>query len=77
MSTFDVNEFKFEIKEDLFGLGYKRLDVGNLFNYNKNSSNSQNISESPATNLLFPMIPENQKTNKKGIGGHVIINSGI
>ncbi len=58
------------IKEDLFGLGYKRLDVSNLFGSDKTSSVIQN--ESPAANLLFPMGAPDQK--KKGITGQVISN---
>ncbi len=30
VSNFDVDEFRFEVKEDVFGLGYKRLDVAGL-----------------------------------------------
>ncbi len=68
MSTFDVYEFQFEIKEDLFGLGYKRLDVGGLFG--KGSSASLDT-ESPAASLLFPMMSDKAKSNnKKAIKGH-------
>jgi hypothetical protein len=69
VSTFDVNEFQFEIKEDLFGLGYKRLDVGGMFG---KSSSSNFESESPAASLLFPMVSDRAKTsNKKAIKGQV------
>ena len=70
VSAFDINEFQFVIKEDLFGLGYKRLDVSNLFGSDKASSVIQN--ESPAASLLFPMGAPDQK--KKGITGQVISN---
>lgn len=70
MSTYDVNQFQFEIKEDQFGLGYKRLDVGSLFGH---SSSSTAVTESPAASLLFPMMDKKQKINKKGISGHVFI----
>ena len=68
VSAFDINEFQFVIKEDLFGLGYKRLDVSNLFG-NENSSKAI-VNESPAASLLFPMGVPGQK--KKGITGQVI-----
>ncbi|CAF0703112.1 unnamed protein product [Brachionus calyciflorus] len=64
VSTFDINDFQFEIKEDFFGLGYKRLDVGNLFG--KSDTNSL-VNESPAASLLFPMGANT--TKKKGITG--------
>jgi len=63
VSTFDVNEFQFEIKEDQFGLGYNRLDVNNLLGTSKIAE------ESPAANLLFPMAANLPKVNKKGIAG--------
>lgn len=68
VSNFDVNEFQFEIKEDVFGLGYKRLDVTKLFNQNTTSSQGS-IQESPAASLLFPMIEANRKGNKFGMSG--------
>lgn len=71
VSCYDVNEFQFEIKEDLFGLGYKRLDVDNLFG-NKTGGSSMTVMESPAASLLFPMIPQGQKQgSKKTIKGQV------
>ena len=70
VSNFDVNEFQFEIKEDVFGLGYKRLDVSNLFNQNHTSSAVQ---ESPAASLLFPMIEGQKKGNKYAMSGQVIL----
>jgi hypothetical protein len=64
VSTFDVNEFQFEVKEDLFGIGYKRLDVSAFFGGNSAPE------ESPAASLLFPMMNNNQKKiNKRGISG--------
>lgn len=68
VSTFDVNDFQFDIKEDLFGLGYKRLDVGNLFGKPETL-----VEESPAASLLFPMAANQIKNNKKGMSGHVIL----
>jgi hypothetical protein len=68
VSTFDVNEFQFEIKEDLFGLGYKRLDVGNMFG---TGASSTFTGESPAASLLFPMVPDQAKSSKKAIKGQV------
>ena len=68
VSAFDINEFQFVIKEDMFGLGYKRLDVSNLFG-NENSAKAI-VNESPAASLLFPMGVPGQK--KKGITGQVI-----
>jgi hypothetical protein len=77
VSTYDVNQFQFDIKEDLFGLGYKRLDVGNLFNYengenNKSKTSSNTIGESPAAALLFPMVDKNKNkaNSKRSIAGH-------
>ena len=67
VGTFDINEFQFEIKEDLFGLGYKRLDVGNLFIHNAGNQ----VEESPAASLLFPMMKNQAKVNKKAISGQV------
>lgn len=58
-----MNEFQFEIKEDLFGLGYKRLDVTNIFNHNT----SITAQESPAASLLFPMLEGSQKKGKPGM----------
>jgi len=52
----------------MFGLGYKRLDVSNLFG-NENSAKAI-VNESPAASLLFPMGVPGQK--KKGITGQVI-----
>lgn len=71
VSTFDINEFQFVIKEDLFGLGYKRLNVASLFGQQQ-QQNSAVINESPAANLLFPQGPGGaQKGSKKGITGQV------
>ncbi len=67
VSNFDVNEFQFEIKEDVFGLGYKRLDVTKLFNQNAEASHG--ALESPAASLLFPMIAASKKGNKFGMSG--------
>lgn len=66
VSNYDVNEFFFEVKEDLFGLGYKRLDVANMFSHDKSQSSVQ---ESPAASLLFPMIDCKKKGNKSGMTG--------
>ena len=59
MSTFDINEFKFEIKEDRFGIGYKRLDVGSLF-----GGGGSSRLESAAAALLFP-----QQQQMVAVGG--------
>lgn len=69
VSNFDVNEFQFEIKEDVFGLGYKRLDVTKLFNQNTKTTAQGSMQESPAASLLFPMIEANRKGNKFGMSG--------
>lgn len=76
MSTFDIGQFQFEIKEDLFGLGYKRLDVGNLFGTTKESGGQNSVKESPAASLLFPMMSgaNEKKINKKGFTGQVNIH---
>ncbi len=52
VSNFDVDEFRFDIKEDLFGLGYKRLDVTKLLN--RGDTKNLGAIESPAASLLFP-----------------------
>ena len=70
VSTFDMNEFQFEIKEDLFGLGYKRLDVANLFGQNSSAAASSLEKESLAASLLFPMVSNQNKSSKKAIKGH-------
>jgi hypothetical protein len=74
VSTFDVNQFQFDIKEDLFGFGYKRLDIGNLFNYGNGAGNTNMsadaISGSPAASLLFPMMENNKAKSKRSITGH-------
>jgi G patch domain-containing protein 1 len=72
VSTFDVNESQFEIKEDMFGLGYKRLDVGSLFGKSTTSGIRSGLdsSESPAASLIFPMMPNQSKSSdKKSIKG--------
>ena len=65
---FDVNEFKFEIKEDLFGLGYKRLDVDDIFNRRSQIKNTQ----STVANILFPEMTDRTKSKKKTITGQVL-----
>jgi hypothetical protein len=69
VGQFDLNEFQFVIKEDLFGLGYKRLDVKNLFSHNDSSKSA--IDESPAASLLFPMIDKKPKATAGGMRGQV------
>jgi G patch domain-containing protein 1 len=67
VSTYDIGQFQFEVKEDLFGLGYKRLDVGTLFGH----KSSDPAHESPAASLLFPEAAgKSTKVNKKGFSGH-------
>ena len=69
VGQFDVNEFQFEIKEDVFGLGYKRLDVKNLFSHNDATTSA--VNESPAASLLFPMIDKKPKATAGGMRGQV------
>ncbi len=74
MSLFDVNQFQFAIKEDTFGLGYKRLDVNQLLSGNL-SETVQEDAESGVASLLFPELSKkaNVKANKKrGMTGQVI-----
>lgn len=63
-----MNEFQFEIKEDLFELGYKRLDVQDLFSNKSSSKSTEVVSESPAASLLFPMM-DLKKNKPTSIGG--------
>ena len=70
-----MNEFQFEIKEDLFGLGYKRLDVANLFNHGSGNGLGV-VHESPAASLLFPMIEEKSKKGKPGMMGGQAFGTG-
>lgn len=73
MSTFNTEQFQFEVKEDYFGLGYKRLDVGSLFGKGQTATSQAaeaTSHESPAASLLFPSLNKSEKkANKKGIGG--------
>lgn len=69
VSTFDINEFQFEIKEDMFGLGYKRLNVGNLFGQESQTSAAAAGSSASIANLLFPTMADNGKKNAKSIAG--------
>ena len=70
VGQFDLNEFQFVVKEDLFGLGYKRLDVTNLFSHTSTTSAAD---ESPAASLLFPMIDKKPKATAGGMRGQVNI----
>lgn len=70
VSAFDVNEHKFEIKEDLFGLGYKRLDVNEILNVGSKvpTANTQSV----MANILFPEMANKTKTKgKKTMSGQV------
>lgn len=73
MSTYNSDQVEFEVKEDYFGLGYKRLDVGNLFGKGEAQGKpGVVVQESPAASLLFPNLnPNEKKINKKGFSGHV------
>ena len=71
VSTFDINEFQFEIKEDMFGLGYKRLNVGNLFGQESQTSVAATDPSTSIANLLFPTMADNGKKNAKSIAGQV------
>lgn len=69
---YNPDEFQFEVKEDFFGLGYKRLDVNSLLGKGGGEASSGASFESPAASLLFPSINKNEKKiNKKGFSGHV------
>lgn len=51
-------------------MGYKRLDVNNIFTVDNSSQGGLNLAhESPAANLLFPNMNKNNLRNKKGISG--------
>ena len=71
MSTFDINEFQFEIKEDMFGLGYKRLNVGSLFGQEPQPSGATMDSSTSMANLLFPTMADSGKKSAKSIAGQV------
>lgn len=67
VSNYDIHEQKFEIKEDVFGLGYKRLDVEEIFSAKKQPKNQE---QSLVANLLFPeMDVTSSKTKKPAIRG--------
>ena len=71
VSTFDINEFQFEIKEDLFGLGYKRLNVDSLFGQDSQSANGSKEIATSMANLLFPTLADSGKKTSKTIAGSV------
>lgn len=74
VSAFDVNDHKFEIKEDLFGLGYKRLDVNEILSVGSKApiANEQSV----VANILFPeMTNKKNVKNKKTISGQVYLNN--
>ena len=67
---YDVNEFRFEIKEDNFGLGYKRLDVNEIFSGSNKIGAIPADTNSSVADLLFPGMNKGSK-KKRGITGHV------
>lgn len=70
VSLYDINQYKFDIKEDTFGLGYKRLDVNELF-AGSNKIGALTVDKtSSVADILFPEM--RKKTSKKlAISGHV------
>jgi hypothetical protein len=79
VSLFDVNQFQFEIKEDTFGLGYKRLNVNQLFTGDSamvgaTATSAHKEVDSDIASLLFPDLAKssNDKSKKKrGMTGQV------
>jgi hypothetical protein len=67
---YDVNEFRFEIKEDLFGLGYKRLSVNEIFSASNKLGAVPVDKNSSVADLLFPGLAQ-KSSKKRGITGQV------
>ena len=73
VSLYDVNEFRFEIKEDLFGLGYKRLSVNEIFSGSNKLGALPVDKNSSVADFLFPGLAQ-KASKKRGITGQVKIN---
>ncbi len=70
VSLYDVNEFRFEIKEDAFGLGYKRLDVNQIFSGSNKLGAIPADANASVADMLFPGLGT-KSSKKRGMTGQV------